>query len=248
MIYPQSEIEQEPVEVSHGFYIGCDVGQAQDYSALVAVEHKTNLEGMHEFHVRYCSRLPLGTPYGKVVSAAAQLVDYLKQYGPVVLGVDATGCGRPLIEAMRERKLKPVAITVTGGMTAHRENGFLLIPKKELISSASLLLGRGQLKIAKDIQFRDTLLNELENYAVKVNIATGAESYEAWKTSIHDDLTFSLCICCFLALKESRKTGKTITPIIEMEKSGTHTDPTLISAMREAQKGGRWAGLTGFRE
>jgi len=250
MIIPKpKEIEKPPEIISHGYFVGVDVGQAQDYSCLLATEHITNLEGVHEFHVRYCQRLPLGTPYGKVVSATAQLVNFLKQsgHGPVVLGLDATGCGRPVAEAMREIGLKPMAITVTGGATANYQNGFYHIPKKELISSASLLLGRGQIKIAKDIEFRDTLLNELENYAVKVNIATGGESYEAWRSSIHDDLTFALCITCYLGLKAARRAGKIITPI-EIEKSGPHaTDPTRQSAIGDAVKGGRWKDLTGFR-
>ncbi len=70
--------------------IGADLGQAQDPTALAVAEVHTP-----EIHVRHLERLPLGTPYPKVVERIADLVDKLPG---AVLVVDATGVGRAVLD------------------------------------------------------------------------------------------------------------------------------------------------------
>jgi hypothetical protein len=59
------------------------------------------------------------------------------------------------------------------------------------------IIGKRQLKIAKGMPLADVLVRELENFRVKVNTATGHDSYEAWSENEHDDLVFALSIACW---------------------------------------------------
>lgn len=245
-----SNLEEEEMQ-RHGFFVGVDIGQARDPSAMVVVEHLSSEKLGDEFHVRYCQRLPLNTPYGVVVSATKQLVDQLLEYSyKVYLGVDATSVGRPVVELMKNVGLKPVKITVTGGSTSSFDpkTGFWHVSKVELVSGGQVVLGRGQLKIGDDIEHKQILLDELAAYSVKPNIATGNVAYEAHRERDHDDLTFSLLVCLWLAVREARRGGhELVTSNMEVEKKGIHTDPTRVSVFGAANKGGRWKDLTGFR-
>jgi hypothetical protein len=217
---------------------------------MVVVEHLSSEATGDEFHVRYAQRLPLNTPYGVVVSAVKQLIDQLlKQTYRVYLGVDATSVGRPVVELMKNVGLKPVKITVTGGSTSSfdKNTGFWHVSKVELVSGGQLALGRNQLKIGDEIAHKQILLDELAAYSVKPNINTGNMVYEAHRERDHDDLTFSLLVCLWLAYREARRGGHKVVSPVEVEKGGIHTDPSRVSALGTANKGDRWSGLTGFR-
>jgi hypothetical protein len=81
-----------------------------------------------------------------------------------------------------------------------------------------------------------------------ISLLTQIHAFIYWRAEADDsDLNFALCICSYLALRQARRTGKVITAI-EVERGGPHaTDPTRVGGMREAEKGGRWVGLIGFR-
>jgi hypothetical protein len=52
----------------------------------------------------------------------------------------------------------------------------------------------GQLKIAEGLALEDTLVKELLNFRVKINISTAHDSYEAWREGDHDDLVLSVAL------------------------------------------------------
>ncbi len=64
--------------------IGADLGQAQDPTALAVAEVRTP-----EIHVRHLERLPLGTPYPKVVERIGDLVDKLPGAALVVDAINS---------------------------------------------------------------------------------------------------------------------------------------------------------------
>jgi hypothetical protein len=43
------------------------------------------------------------------------------------------------------------------------------------------------------------------NFKVKVNLATGHDSYEAWRESVHDDLVLAVALACWHG--ENRSSG-----------------------------------------
>lgn len=173
------------------------------------------------YHVRYCNRLALNTPYPEIVRWTATLVRKLMASARVGLIIDATGVGRAILDMFREERLKVVPVNVTGGFHANFGNGVWNVPKKDLVSSAKMLLAKGILKIDDSTEYKDVLRTEIENFRIKINERTRHESYESWREGDHDDLVFALSLACWWALKRQEKAGKAYTPVIVGEDEGT---------------------------
>ncbi len=58
------------------------------------------------------------------------------------------------------------------------------------------------------VPFADVLINELRNFHVAVNIATGHGSYEAWREGDHDDLVFAVSLACWYAFEQKKKSER----------------------------------------
>lgn len=212
----------EKVEINKGVYIGLDLGQASDYTAIVVLQHVGFLENLDrlpenleprdpnqaltqdEYHLRYIAREQLGTSYVEVIPHVKALLDALRPLGTVTLCIDSTGVGAPIVDMFKAAGLNPVAITVHGGQNVNYDKGVWRVPKRDLVSSAKRLLGEKTLKIAKGMPFADTLINELQSFSVKINIATGHDTYEAWRENEHDDLVFAVSLCCWYVLKRRK--------------------------------------------
>ena len=64
----------------------------------------------------HIERLRLGTTYPDVVAYVGTLLNGLPaRPRPPALVVDATGVGKPVVDMLRAARLRPVAVTVTGG-------------------------------------------------------------------------------------------------------------------------------------
>jgi hypothetical protein len=63
----------------------------------------------------------------------------------------------------------------------------------------------GQLKIAEALQLAPVLRRELLNFKVKITIATGHDSYEAWREGDHDDLVLAVALACWCGERYMRK-------------------------------------------
>src|SRR5215208_560244 len=169
-----------------------------------------------EYHVRHLERPALGTSYVDVVE---RIIELLKSLGDeeLVLAVDTTGVGRPVADMLKERLerwleeerntcLHTAWITITGGDSVTKaEGGGIRVPKRDLASAPLVLMQNGQLKIAEGLQLADTLKRELLKFKVKINIATGHDSYEAWREGDHDDLVLAVAMACWCGERYLRK-------------------------------------------
>src|SRR5215207_1839680 len=163
-----------------------------------------------EYHVRHLERPALGTSYVDVVE---RIIALLKSLGDeeLVLAVDTTGVGRPVADMLKRRLeewleassaqstyLRTAWITITGGDSVTKaEGGGIRVPKRDLASAPLVLMQNGQLKIAEALQLAPVLKRELLNFKVKINIATGHDSYEAWREGDHDDLVLAVAMACW---------------------------------------------------
>lgn len=73
------------------FYVGLDLGQKRDHSAVVVVEridHRRAFLGtaFERLLVRYVERLPLGTPYPRIVERVREIVGSQELYGNCAAG------------------------------------------------------------------------------------------------------------------------------------------------------------------
>ena len=178
-------------------FIGVDLGQASDYTAIAGLETVSTDVG----HIRHLERLPLGMPY----PAQVQHIKDLSHMVPnALLIVDYTGVGRAVVDLMKQEKLSPIALTITGGTEATKEGMNWHVPKRDLIFALIVAFQKKMIKIAKSLKDADTLEKELVNFKMKVNIKTGHDSYEAWRDGVHDDLVLAVAMAVYASHLGSR--------------------------------------------
>jgi hypothetical protein len=204
--------------------VGVDLGQVSDFTAICVLQRFTqplrevdgegNQRTATNYHVVHLERPALGTSYPLIVQRIAQVmrmpdmahwekggwdsyaVPKLIRPG---LCVDQTGVGRPIVDLLRDMKLSPVAVTITGGDNISREGSDWRIPKRNLISQLQLAFQNRALKIAPSLPLAATLANELQNFRLKINLTTARDSYEAWREGMHDDLVLSAALALWYA-------------------------------------------------
>ena len=181
------------------FYVGLDLGQAADFTALAVLELANTEEGEQELHLRHLERYPLRTPYTAVADGVAALVGKLRELTPSReepdLLVDNTGVGRAVTDVLRERGLRFKAVTLTGGsQVARGDSGEYRVPKADVVDALVVPFQAGTLKVARGLGLWPALRTELLNFRRKINPATAHASYEHWRESDHDDLVLAAAL------------------------------------------------------
>jgi len=210
------------------FYVGLDLGQSNDYTALAVVE-KIEREGGgdldRDLHLRHLERYPLRTPYPDMVARVAALVGdpqlrrthFDSRLGRRVLDepelfVDATGVGRPVVDLLKAQGLSYKAITITGGNSVTGVAGGYGVPKRDLVGALEVPFHSGRLKVAAGLALWEQLRRELQTFRRKVSLTTGMDTYEHWRESDHDDLALAAALACWKATY--RQAGTTRLKVI----------------------------------
>ncbi len=202
------------------YILGCDLGQAQDPTALALLERVPKAdEGsavrtaeytgsqrtLDLYHLRALERYRLGTPYTEVVNdLIARLIEVRRSSRGCLaqLVVDGTGVGRPVRDMLREAmkhtpalaSARLAVVIFTGGNEVTRNGLTFGVPKRDLVSTLDVLLQSGRLLIAEGIPAREEFLTELMNVHRQIHVSTGRDAYVPWRESVHDDLVFSVAI------------------------------------------------------
>jgi hypothetical protein len=199
------------LESTSEYFVGLDLGQKQDFTAVCVVER---LEEMYDekdrvtwdwlrskrYHLRHLERLPLGTSYPEVVERVAKLVRSGSLLGNCELVVDATGVGGAVVDLLRAARLecRVVPVTITGGDAAVRVGQAWRVPKRDLIVGLQVMFEAGDVEIAGSIPETAVLVKELMGMKVKVS-AAGHEQYGSWRDGVHDDLVLAAALGCWRA-------------------------------------------------
>jgi hypothetical protein len=199
------------------YYVGLDLGQSQDYTALAVIQKVPTYDqqtGKHgsELHLKHLERYPLKTPYTHIADSVRDLLtgppftdDILDGFrirkARTELIVDKTGVGVAVTDLLKERRLNYVAVTITGlgqkvNSTGTREYS---VPKQDLVSALEVPFHKGTLKVAKGLEGWPKLREELLNFRRKQNARTAHISYEHWRESDHDDLVLAAALACWKA-------------------------------------------------
>lgn len=183
---------------STGFIIGVDLGQAADFTALCVVEKLLPSDPRAAvYHVRHLERPALGTKYPVVVARVQEMLATPPLSVSTPLVIDKTGVGTAVVDMFAATGEEPWAVTITGGDEVIREGRHVKVPKREVVGNLVMLFQSERLKIAAGLAEGATLVNELVNFKVKVNLATGNERFAAWRESIHDDLVLAVALACW---------------------------------------------------
>jgi len=165
-------------------------------------------------------RPELGTPYDKVAAGVLKRIKNLKLLDPnepVGLALDSTGVGRGVRDTfrtmIREDNTLPriilKSIQITGGHHINHNEGFVNVPKKDLITAGVQAFQKERLHISWKEPLKDIVFEELMNYRLKINTNTNADSFEPWRTGDHDDTIFALCMAVFCA----DRWGRSVSPV-----------------------------------
>jgi len=183
------------------FFVGLDLGQKRDHTAVVVVERIENRRAFMgtEFErlvVRYAERLALGMPYPQVVERVREIVRFDDLYhGHCTITVDASGVGAPVVDMLNAARLAcPVkAVTITGGERASGD----CVPKRDLMAELLVLLETRKLSIGK-LKEGARLVRELSDVRMRVS-ASGHARLGAEGSWEHDDLVIALALACWSA-------------------------------------------------
>jgi hypothetical protein len=207
------------------FIASLDLGQVNDYAALVIVEAKGTTQKyqtdephpevrvMHtvdhyvetmplvQLDVLHAERFDLGTKYAVVAHETRKRIEGIPRRGQKYFVLDKTGVGMAAIEFFTH--LSPIGITFTAGKGEKAEQDAFGqwqfdVPKRNLVAAAQVLLQNHVMKIAAGMQFASVLMNELTAFKMKISLA-GHDTYEAWRERDHDDLVNALAMACWLS-------------------------------------------------
>jgi len=187
------------------FYLGLDLGQAKDPTALCVIEALLDRKSgdLKECQLRYLKRFELGTPYPKVVDEVCAMMERPELGEEPVLVIDATGVGAPVVDMFEERGTNIVPVSIHGGKTVNTQGGGYNVPKRDLISNLQVMFQEKTLKVSAKLDTREIFVHELMNFKVKIN-DRGHDSYESWREGIHDDLVLCVAIACWLAQEHAK--------------------------------------------
>ncbi|MGA2713102.1 MAG: hypothetical protein ABSG41_08330 [Bryobacteraceae bacterium] len=188
------------------FYMGLDLGQRRDPSAIAVVERMDLARAysgsvFHSLRVRHLERVPLGTPYPGVVARVREITrNCLFAGGRCALAVDGTGVGAPVVDMLRAARLgcdiSPV--TITAGDQQHRNGTAWSVPKRDLIAVVQVLLERNELKLARGLRELGALVRELTDMR-SIQRPGGRVRLGADGCGEHDDLVIALALACWRA-------------------------------------------------
>jgi hypothetical protein len=184
------------------FFLGLDLGQRCDHSALVILERVNRLTGnfdhvnyVHEtvtgLYLRHAERFPLNFPYLDIPEAIKATFpeldppEYQAAPAPKTLAVDATGVGAPVVEIIHRAWLQAtiLPITITSGAEPRGYN----VPRASLLSNLRILLETETLRISPEVPHFKQLAKELTSLSLDA------------PRSKHDDLAFALALAAWPA-------------------------------------------------
>ena len=154
------------------------------------------------------------TPYTQL---ADQITNRIRKHplaGRTQVAIDPTGVGAPIVDLFKKQlPTTPLfAITITAGTSTTGTARHPHVPKRDLISTASVVLEQRRLRIAPALTKTDTLIDELINYR-RTTSETGHDTYGPSTRGAQDDLLLALILATWIGEhKTAKRQGKFIVP------------------------------------
>jgi hypothetical protein len=188
--------------VESKFFVGLDLGQTQDYSAISVLEVRTAPTGEFDhfnyapvtatrYLLRYVRRIPLKTPYPDVIAKVRDLLRSPVFTERATLVVDATGVGKPVYDLLREGgdlNARIVAVSITAAERVSLVSSIWHVPRRDLLATLQLFLHRRNLLISAQSPDAMNLSRELAEFTLSPA-----------QTRRHDDLIFATALALWKA-------------------------------------------------
>jgi hypothetical protein len=168
------------------FVLGLDLGQRQDHSALAVLE-RVDDGAYRRYECRHLHRVPLGTPYPRIVDDVKALLRRPPLVKQCRLVLDETGVGTAVCDMFSEAGMPYTGITITGGVGWHRDGRHWLVSKHLLVSTVQKFLSSEALGVSKRLADAPLLREELRNFPHSTELRGGGHPRSA-KAARGEDL------------------------------------------------------------
>jgi hypothetical protein len=190
------------------FYLGFDVGQRASHSAVVALEivrgataqrDPVTFAWRQQTQVRICKieRFPLNIPYDVMIGRLNRIARDLAEPRHVTVLVDATGCGQPFVDILKQHHLgvlvTPIGITSTG--TGSYSNGIERVSKKAPLAAANYVMMSQSLVAEPGMAGLAELREEMESFRVH----TSRSGNDGFRSGQKDDLVMAFALAAWRA-------------------------------------------------
>lgn len=199
---PEPEESESETSEWTSYFIGIDIGQRRDPSAVSVVELKEMKNGERYHYVRYLRRFPLRMLYTDVAARLKKLDSQLSGGGvELTYIVDATGVGGAVVEVLHQKL--PLAnfeeVYITGGINASRNGHEWHVPKGQLVSTLVAAFDADRVYLPKDSKEIEAMVSELENFEISFS-ESGHDQYggSVPGSGGHFDLLISLALAVYV--------------------------------------------------
>jgi hypothetical protein len=199
------------VEEKSQYFMGVDLGQAHDHTAIVVVRRtrerayfghrdspRSHLRS-EVYQVGFIERVPLHTPYPRIVSHVMQLLQRPTWAGNVSLAIDRTGVGQPVCDLFNSVGVRFKGVMISGGDVESVDNNTHRVPKMKLISQLQALLHEGKLQIQKELPEAPELVKELQEF--RVSYTNNGHMQFGAREGARDDMVLALSLAVWDATK-----------------------------------------------
>lgn len=206
------------VRFEHRFFVGIDIGQINDWTAISVIESIAAvpvLQGLHHSQIAdakaaaktvptrldlvHLERIPLGTVYPRQVEMICRLLRE-PSLRDAATYLDATGVGFGPFQMLRAegvRNLHGIKITGSAGRATRTADGWN-VGKAELVNAVQIEMQTGRLQFAPGLEDAPRLAHEMKQFRSS-RTPLGHQTFNA-RDGQNDDLVLSLSYAVFGAL------------------------------------------------
>ncbi|QPM89118.1 hypothetical protein [Pseudooceanicola algae] len=203
-----NETHQDPaIERVTGFQryqIAADLGQANDYSAVVVIKDEALptvassrvVIGPRRRTVVYADRFR-GVSYVDVVDHLIRLRNAPPFGGKSELAIDGTSIGRVVSDMLWEQGVDHKAIQMTGGQDWSRKGRYVNAGKTFMIENLAVLFAAGELTFAHNLPLRQEIEEDLSSFTTQTTAAGNQIITQSRNASGHGDTGIALIVAAF---------------------------------------------------
>jgi hypothetical protein len=186
------------------YWIGVDLGQANDFSSVVVIKDQQLPEsdgslivlGQRERTVVFADKFR-GVSYVDVVDYLIRLRNASPFGGKSQLVIDGTSIGRVVSDMLFEQSVDHTAIQMTGGQDWRRSGRYCNCSKTLMVENLAVLFASGDLKFAHDLPLRQEIEEDLASFTTQTTAAGKQIITQSRNVSGHGDLGIGLIVAGF---------------------------------------------------
>jgi len=204
-----NETNQDPaieqIEGHSTFWIAADLGQANDYSAIVVIKDEALpiiddgkvIVGPRERSIVYADRFR-GVSYVDVVDHLIRLTNAPPFGGKSELSIDGTSIGRVVSDMLWDQSVDHKAIQMTGGQDWRQASvRYVNAGKTFMIENLAVLFASGDIKFAHDLPLRQEIEEDLASFTLTITAAHNQIITQSRSSAGHGDLGIALIVGAF---------------------------------------------------